>query len=260
MSSLQIKVYKKNLDHTYCLGASNLLELFRSDKLNFLQKIIISSKADNGFGISEILHNCKKYNIEVVHNDFLVRKLSLKENTYVVGVVRKFFTQLESYASHIVLVNPSNMGNLGGVMRTQLAFGCRNLAIIKPAADHFDPKVINASKGAIFHLNIQHFDSLQEYYEKFLESRRFFTFYLHDSTDIRFVDFGTNNLSEKEVFQLSNSYVFGNESSGLSQLDANLGCRVKIPQFDDIDSLNLHVSVGIALWEVLRRSKNISQT
>jgi tRNA G18 (ribose-2'-O)-methylase SpoU len=46
--------------------------------------------------------------------------------------------------------------------------------------------------------------------------------------------------------------VFGNEGAGLSDEDAALGERVTIPQFGEVDSLNLSISVGVALWEAVR--------
>ena len=45
------------------------------------------------------------------------------------------------------------------------------------------------------------------------------------------------------------SLVFGNEGAGLPKDYGKLGRSVKIPQSGKVDSLNLAVSVGIALYE-----------
>ena len=49
------------------------------------------------------------------------------------------------------------MGNLGTIMRTMVGFGMEDLAIIRPGVDAYDPKVIRASMGSIFHLRFAYF-------------------------------------------------------------------------------------------------------
>ena len=44
-----------------------------------------------------------------------------------------------------------------------LGFNYYNLAIIRPGVDVFDPRVLRASMGAMFHLNIEYFDSFEDY-------------------------------------------------------------------------------------------------
>jgi len=60
--------------------------------------------------------------------------------------------ELEKEENHIVLVEPRNMGNVGTIIRTMLGFGYRNLVMIGPAVDIFDPMVIRSTMGALFKL------------------------------------------------------------------------------------------------------------
>lgn len=62
-----------------------------------------------------------------------------------------------------MLHHPSDSGNLGTILRTALGFGLKNIAIIRPAVDSDDPRVVRASMGAAFSLNIRHFDSFEQY-------------------------------------------------------------------------------------------------
>ena len=55
------------------------------------------------------------------------------------------------------------MGNLGTILRSCLGFGMKDIAIIKPGVDIFDPKVVRASMGSIFSLNISYFNSFEDY-------------------------------------------------------------------------------------------------
>ena len=60
---------------------------------------------------------------------------------------------------------PSDMGNLGTIIRTAVGFGCTDIGIISPAVDAYNPKVIRGSMGSFFKVNLQYFDSFEEYKE-----------------------------------------------------------------------------------------------
>lgn len=89
--------------------------------------------------------------------------------------------------NHVVLVNPGDMGNMGTIMRTMLGFNYYNLAIIRPGVDVFDPRVLRASMGAMFHLNIEYFDSFEDYLKRF-PSHDIYTLMLKGATNIHKVE------------------------------------------------------------------------
>ena len=104
---------------------------------------------------------CEKYHIQIDVHDRTIEKLSPKNNCYAIGVFQTY-TSLLHNGNHVVLEHPMDMGNMGTIMRTMLGFGYKDLVIIKPAVDIFDPKVIRASMGAIFHLNIAFYDTFED--------------------------------------------------------------------------------------------------
>lgn len=57
-----------------------------------------------------------------------------------------------------------------------------------------------------------------------------------------------HNLKPEEVFSL----VFGNEAKGLPEEFASIGTPVVIPHLKGIDSLNLPVAAGIAMYEATK--------
>lgn len=63
---------------------------------------------------------CRDAGIEMVQTDKIFHVLSQKENCYVIGEFTKYEGQLEKTASHIVLVNPSNAGNMGTIHAERL--------------------------------------------------------------------------------------------------------------------------------------------
>lgn len=235
---MEIKTYKKSFEHSYALGIFPTVELIISRPESVIKVLVSSSyKADSEM---DIFHLCKKYNIKVEINDKAINKISQKENCYVAGVFNKYQCELTE-GSHIVLVNPGNMGNMGTIIRTLTGFGLSDLAIISPGVDIFDPKVIRASMGAIFKINFKYYDSFDKYNKQFLK-HKMYAFMLKGAISLKEVKHDSN-----ERFSL----IFGNEATGLDDSFEHIGTSVIIKHTNRIDSLNLTIAVGIAIYQFL---------
>lgn len=230
----QMKLYKKSAEYSYTLGAFPTIELIKS-KGNIVKEVYLHSSFHDS---SLILELCKKYGISVSINDKLVQKLSDKENCFVIGVFNKYEEMLKEYCSHIVLVNPSNMGNLGTIIRTAIGMGIYDMAIITPSADIFNPKTIRSSMGSLFKMRFHFYNSFEEYRIKFKE-HDVFTFMLNGENTLEI-----QNCPKTELFSL----VFGNEATGLDDSFLNVGTSIMIPQSKDVDSLNITIAVGIGVF------------
>jgi len=231
----KLKRYQKEFDFSYCFGVYPTLELI-SYRPDTVLAVIMHSKGFNNQGIEKIRQRCNNLQIEIIENDKLVDKLAARGNTYAIGVFQKYQSQLDPKNNHLVLVNPASMGNLGTIMRSMLAFGVVDLALIEPAADPFDPKVIRASMGAVFQIKIKGF--------------REFTDYWGTHADHSLYPLMTNGkIPLPEVgFQPPYSLVFGEEASGLGDEFQEYGTSIRIPQDESVDSLNLALSVGITMY------------
>ena len=130
------KRYRKEDTVSYSLGITLTFEL-QKFKTEYVNKVYIHSTMKEGETLDKLLSMCKAANIETVYTDKIFNVLSQKENCYVIGEFRKFNGKLSKDTSHIVLVNPSNAGNMGTIMRSALGFGMNNMAIIRPAVDAF---------------------------------------------------------------------------------------------------------------------------
>jgi TrmH family RNA methyltransferase len=235
---MQLKRYKREFDHSYAFGVFPTLELLTHRPREVL-KVVVHSKGSISSGIGKIETLCTAHGIPFERNDTLVERLSHKENIYVFGVFRKYVMTLEPLENHLMLVNPSDMGNLGTIARTMLGFGVRNLAIVTPAVDAFNPHVVRASMGGVFALNMQYFAHVEAYRQAY--RHQLYAFMLdaqHRLDELRFVS--------------PHTLVFGPEGPGLPDAYRQLGESVVIPQGPLIESLNLGVAVGIALYETTR--------
>ena len=135
-----------------------------------------------------------------------------------------------------MLVSPSNAGNMGTIMRSALGFELNQMAIVRPAVDAFDPKVVRASMGAVFSTEFQYFDSFDEYLEQFGQ-RELYPFMLQAQITLP-------EISPSGTYSL----IFGNEATGLPEEFLDIGTSVIIPHSKRIDSLNLPIAASIAMY------------
>lgn len=229
-----VKPYKKGGEYSYSLGAFPTYELIAGKKEKVRSVYVHSGYTDK----ENIQKTCRENNIPVLTDDKLFSRVSDKENCYVLGVFDKYTDTLRADTSHIVLVNPSNMGNLGTILRTALGLGIKDIALITPCADIFNPKVIRASMGGLFKLRVQMFDSFEEYRSKY-KKQEVFTFMLNGENTLEI-----QNCPRTELFSL----VFGNEATGLDDSYLKAGTSVCIPQSPEVDSLNITIAVGIGTF------------
>ena len=232
----KLKRYQSDFDYSYCLGVYPTLELIAHQPQTVLE-ILLHSKGSKNQGVDKIRTLADNLQITIQENDRLVESLSQRGNTYAVGVFRKYAAPLRSAQNHVVLVHPSSMGNLGTIMRTMLGFNYHDLAIIEPAADLFHPKTIRASMGAIFQVRTGSYRSFTDYWGTHASHKLYPLM-----TD--------GKISLSEVY-LEEPYglVFGDEASGLGKDYHQYGTSLRIPQSEDVDSLNLALAVGITLYQ-----------
>lgn len=231
-----IKPYKRGCGYSYALGAFPTFELLRKRPECAIGVFVHSSFPER----DKIAALCEEHNIPVWDNDKAIARLSDKENVFVIGVFRTYEDKLDAEVPHLMLVNPSNMGNLGTILRTCLAFGIHDVAVIAPGTDWLNPKVVRASMGAIFSMRITMYNSFEEYV-CFASGvgREYFPFMLNGGTEL-----SLESCPKPKLYTL----VFGNEATGLPQEYAEYGTAIKIPQSDEVDSLNLTIAVGIGLY------------
>lgn len=235
-----MKIYKKNDDISYTLGVFPTIELLQ-ERPQDVVRVVVHSSIEKNRGYPLIQELCHRHHIHIDVHDKTIQKLSPKNNCFAIALFKKYEDYIQD-ENHVVLVNPMDMGNMGTMMRTMIGFGYHNLVIIKPAVDIFDPKVIRASMGAIFHLHIQYYDDFLTYYHQF-SHHEFYPLMLKGAKNIHQV--ATQNI---------HSLIFGNESSGLPDEYLQYGQSVFIPHSEEIDSLNLSMALGLTLFHFSRKN------
>ena len=234
-----IRRYKKEFEYSYTLGPFPTFELLESRPDLALEVCVSPAFNDK----EKLFALCAEKSIPCRLDQKTLDRISNKEVAYAACKFRKFESKLAADRPHVMLVNPSDMGNLGTIERTMLAFGVRDLAIVEPCADPFNPKAVRASMGAAFSLNVRHFDSFEQYRAQY-PLRRLFPFMLTGAVPL-----------DEAVQKVDGpfSLVFGNEASGLPDAFAQMGVSTLIPHSHQIDSLNLAIAAGIGMYAFTRR-------
>lgn len=231
-----MKPYSKDQDVSYAIGFFAVLQLLETHPER-VEKIYVGEESLE----SEAFRKIVKYVPErdIVVSGKAIERIARKENGHAMAAFRKWNDTLDGKEDHLVMVNPMDQGNLGNAMRSLLAFGFHDLAVVKPCADLFDPKTVRSSMGALFHIRVETFDSFESYIRKY--PRPYYPFVLERSTP----------LSEAS-FSAPASLVFGNEATGLPKELYNEN-NVRIEQSDEVDSLNLTTAIAVALYELRMR-------
>ena len=231
-----LEPYSRDLPYSYALGLFPAGELMKK-RPALARRLLVSSKAENSEGLAALRALCAQHHVREEQADKALSRISGKENCFAAMVFEKFEGALSS-GNHLVLHHPGDKGNLGTMLRTALGFGYRDIAIIRPAADAFDPHVVRASMGAIFGLNVRYYGDFADYRAEFPD-HALYPFMLDAS-----VPLAQGAAAPKTPFSL----IMGNEGSGLPPEFARMGQPVRIPHSGEIDSLNLAVAAAIGMY------------
>ena len=230
--------YKSSLDYSYAPGVFPAMECMLRRPEN-VRRLLVHSSAAGREGVEKLISLAGRHGIRVEEADRALARISGKENCFAAAVFEKFTDEPAPDRPHVVLHQPGDSGNVGTIMRTALGLGLQDLVLIRPCTDPFDPKTVRASMGSLFGLRIRMYDSFGDYRNSYPE-HALYPFMLDASLPLREVIRGE--------IPAKYSLVFGNEGSGLPAEFAGTGQPVRIESNDQVDSLNLAIAAGIAMY------------
>ena len=233
----KLEPYDKRADYSYCLGLYPCHALLDS-RPGAVQRLLLHPDGLGSEGVEKLRGRCAELGVREEMAERVLKRESKKDNCFAALVFEKYQLALDPEADHAVFCQISDGGNLGTACRAAVGFGYRNLAVVRPCVDVFDPHVLRASMGAFFRLNARVYDSFDEYRAEFPE-RETCPFMLDGSVPL---NDAARNAGHPHTL------VFGNEAAGLPTVFRTYGQSERIPQSDEIDSLNLAVAASIAMY------------
>ncbi len=139
----------------------------------------------------------------------------------------------------LVLDGIQDPGNLGTMIRSAVAFGFTDILLSLDTVDLYNEKVIRASEGMLFHINIVKGDL-----KPFLDGMK--GIYQILATDVKSGENITQIPKEE-----NRALLIGNEGQGLKEeVKVYATHFIKIPMHQSCESLNAGVAAGILMYEM----------
>ena len=159
---------------------------------------------------------------------------SLKNSNEDIALVKYLDIKEVSSDTILLIDDVRDPSNLGTILRTALAFNIKDVVLSLNTVDLYNPKVLRASEGAIFSLNI-----LREDLISFISKHKDYKVL---STSLKANDLKALKTNKKMI-------VIGNEGKGVSEEILKISDDyLKIP-IKNIDSLNVAIATSIILFE-----------
>jgi len=248
IKALKEKRYRDQKGLYFIEGIRFIEEAIKEKEL--ISKVLVSEKIKEVKGGKEILKQLEEEeigNIYTVPNKLYLEVTDTENPQGILAVMRKKSVSVESVYDDknffVVLDSIQDPGNMGTIIRTADAAGATAVIVSKGCVDVYNPKVLRATMGSIFHLPIC-------YSENLLET-------LQSLKDRGIVLCAAHLRGSKNYFDLNYkgnvAIIVGNEANGITDSVADLSDElVKIPMEGKSESLNASVAAGLLIYEVFR--------
>ena len=168
----------------------------------------------------------------------IMQKISDQSSICYNAAVCKFIPEDTINGNIIILDGIQDPGNLGTIIRSGVAFNMKNIILSNTSVDFYNPKVVRATEGMIFHTNVLRRDLLE-----FIPQLKLLGYKI----------IGTDVIKGNTIPKLNNNLaiIIGSEGQGMSNEIRNL-CDdfINIPISSECESLNAGVAASIIMYEV----------
>ncbi|MCH9618904.1 MAG: 23S rRNA (guanosine-2'-O-)-methyltransferase RlmB [Chlamydiia bacterium] len=174
----------------------------------------------------------------------LLEKISMRGEIVGIGIQEKKKLSSLKGSFFIALVGVEKPGNIGAILRSCDGAGVDGVLLVDPLVDHYHPNAIRASLAASLSLNIVTCSTKEAF--SFIDERKITL--VTTSPDAK-KDYTKTEMKFPLLIAM------GQEDRGLPEKWIK-GEKVSIPMKGICDSLNVSVSAGIILYEVLRQNEH----
>lgn len=228
--SLQLKKNRDELNLFVVEGDKMVNEALESCKENIEFLCFTKSSDLNDLQLS--------FEAILITDDELKSISSLKTPNKSLVVLKKTTSKNTNTDFSIALDSIQDPGNMGTILRLADWFGVQKIWCSKETVDCYNPKVVQASMGAIFRIDVEYCDLAQ---------------FLSTCSDTVFGALLEGESIYKKKVQPKGILVLGNEGNGISQqILPFINEPITIPRFGKAESLNVSVATGILLSEFYR--------
>jgi len=194
-------------------------------------------------------HNYDNEECEILYvNENVMKQLSLLKSlpTYI-GVCNILENKIALDGDIVILDGVQDPGNLGTIIRSALAFNLTNMVLSPDCVDIHNPKVIQASQGAIFQVNVKYTKLID--YLKYLKEKE----YLLLGTTLENGEVLSKDLNYKQ----KKAFIFGSEGQGISREILAIVDKNYYIEINNIESLNVSCAAAIIFYQFSTRNGHI---
>lgn len=184
-------------------------------------------------------------NCEVIEtNEAVLKKISTTNTPpEIVAVAYQKENSFEKLGNKVILLeNIRDLGNLGTIIRTAVAFGIDSIVLYGETVDLYNPKVVRSAVGNLWKINIVQIKTKEELNKYFSDYDCYGT--LPKAENSKY-------LSDIQFKSSKNVIMFGSEADGLSEDLKNFATdNITIEMNKNVESLNLSVSASIVMYKL----------
>lgn len=251
ISNLKEKKHRETSGLFFIEGYREISRASKSGKVKF-QNILYSPDCFLGENEYDLIREIGVKSIKVPKKVF--EKISYRDRPDgLIATAHFFSTEIETFQKEsiqlkkgkpiLVIEGVEKPGNLGTILRTAEGAGFHTVIVADPRLDLFNPNVIRASTGALFTLEVYLGETEAIY--SILKENEYKTLAVTPEAKKLYFD---SDLKGKIAL------VFGSEQYGLSPFARSHSDEyISLPMFGEADSLNLAMSAGIVMYEVIRQ-------
>lgn len=230
---LQQKKYRDKENKFLLEGYKSIEEAFRAG-ISIEYVFVLKEKASHYNFLSDKL---------ILTNEAVMKKVSTTDSApdAVGAAYQKKYDKncLKTSRKVVLLENIKDVGNLGTILRTSVAFNADAIVLYGESADIYNPKCVRSSVGNLWKIPVI-------YIKDFVDLKELFAGYEKVAT----LPKAKKNLKD---FCVNEPFVvmFGSEADGLSEKLIELATQeVKIEMSSAVESLNLSVSCAVVLYKL----------
>lgn len=234
-AKLKQKKYRE-VEKLFLVEGQHLVK--EAEKAGILYKVIIVYEEDY------------EYDKKIVVTEEIMKKLStLDTPPDIIGVCKIIEEKKELGNKILFLDGIQDPGNLGTIIRSAVAFSITSIILSEDTVDLYNPKVVRATQGLLFHINVLRRNLEEELIKLKNNGYRVYTTNVEEGEDIQSIEVGEG---------AKIALIMGNEGNGVSEEVSSLADKkIYIKTNPLVESLNVGVATSILLYELSKEKEDV---
>ncbi|MEY8380073.1 TrmH family RNA methyltransferase [Ileibacterium valens] len=237
LARLLLKKYRDESDYFLAEGAHMLQEASQAGLLKAI--FVLWEDQEARSSILQVIENHPEIPVINCSKSALGKLSSLKSESRLIGLCQKVQFDAKSASRILMLENVQDPGNVGTLIRSAYSFGADCVVLSEGCADGYNPKVLQATQGALFYIPL-----ISKEIHKAISSCKdhdipvFAAALHHDSIAL-------SKVEHPEKFAL----LIGNEGQGLTKETIESADYVIHIEMSAFESLNAAIAGSIILYQ-----------